>query len=129
MSAPRQISLAVPARAAGVVVLAYVLILQALLAGMGWGLAADPFQTAVAQVHCLPSGGDAPLTPGVPHQPGSLCCVLGCAGGVSAAVLPQAATAPFRIEVRSVELVAPAEAAVRVRPGAFFRARGPPAIA
>jgi hypothetical protein len=113
----------------GVVALAYVLILQALLAGMGGGLAADPLRTAAAQVHCLPSGGEGPLTPGMPHQPGSLCCVLGCASGASAAVLPQVAAAPFRVEVRSVERVAPAEAVVRARPGAFFRARGPPAIA
>lgn len=117
-------------RTAAAVAIAYALILQSLLAGFAGGAnaAPDPLRTA-ALVLCLPGGSDAPAPTRAPHQPGSLCCVLGCVAAAQHAVsvdggAPVAAPELYKA-AHSRGLASAHPSAALPTP----RARGPPARA
>lgn len=107
-------------------ILAYLLVVQAVLGGAVTGLHAAPSLAAGADVLCT-GGASGPFTPDT-HD--ALCCVIGCAGALQPSVAPGgAAFAPLTPRIQAVRFESAARAAaLRLRLSAFD-ATGPPARA
>lgn len=108
-------------------VLAYLLVVQAVLGGAVTGLHAAPSLAAGTGVLCT-GGASGPFD--TPDTHDALCCVIGCAGALQPLVAPGgAAFAPPTPRIQSVRFESAARAAApRLRRSAFD-ATGPPARA
>jgi len=88
-----------PVLVPGALLLAYVLVLQVLFAGLTQGLQASPSPlSALTSVICSPGGSTAPDAPEPADH--AACCVIGCTMGGWGAAPPPSAPALASIERR-----------------------------